>query len=202
MKTRLARALGDERAARLYEAFLRDTLSACAALEGVRRVLCFTPPEAADWFAALDPHAERLTQPAGDLGARLAHAFEHAFATGSTAVAAIGSDTPHLGAPVWRAALARLAPGRVVLGPTEDGGYYFVGLGDPRPGLFEDVDWSTPRVLLQTRERAKRLGLDVELLALSFDVDEPSDLARLRELLEANPEACPATRRDLTAAEA
>lgn len=158
---------------------MRDTLASCAALEGVRRLIAFTPPDAEAWFAALDPAAELVAQPAGDLGSRLQHAFAHAFASGAPAAAAIGSDTPHLGPAVWRAALARIAPGRVVLGPTDDGGYYFIGLAAPAPALFESIDWSTERVLAQTVAQARTLDLAVDLLEPSFDVDVRADLDRL-----------------------
>jgi len=194
VKTRLAARLGDELAARLAEAFLRDTLAQCARIPFVRLVLAFAPRDAARWFGQLDPQAELLEQREGDLGERLAHAFDHAFVTGARAVAAVGADTPHIDSATWSAALARIAPGRVVLGPTEDGGYWFLGLATPEPRLFEGVEWGSARVLDQTRERAEAIGLQVELLATAFDVDEPADFERLRELVLHGQADCPHTR--------
>ena len=194
VKTRLAAALGNQLAARLYEAFLRDTLTHCARIPLVRLIVAYAPRDAEGWFRALDPQAELIEQSGADLGERLARAIDHAFVTGSRAVAAIGSDTPHLDTATWSAALERIAPGRVVLGPTEDGGYWFLGQATPEPRLFEGVEWSSPRVLAQTRERAEAIGLEVELLPPAFDVDEPADLARLRELIESGRADCPETR--------
>jgi uncharacterized protein len=193
VKTRLARTLGERAAAELGEAFLRDTLRHCAAVRGARRVLCFEPASALDWFAALDPGASCSAQCEGDLGARLEEAFERAFAEGAPAVVALGSDAPHLHSACYEDALARAAPGRVVLGPSADGGYTLIGLAAPTPGLFADIPWSTPGVLAATVQRSRALGLEVELLAEGFDVDEAADLRRLRGLIEAGGADCPAT---------
>jgi 8-oxo-dGTP pyrophosphatase MutT (NUDIX family) len=48
-----------------------------------------------------------------------------------------------------------------------------------RPELFEDITFSTRRVLGDTLARVKEAGLQVHLLSSSYDVDEPSDLRRL-----------------------
>ena len=86
-----------------------------------------------------------------------------------------------------------MAPGvDVVLGPTEDGGYYLIGMRAPRAALFEDMAWSTPTVLGRTLERAQRLGLRVACLPAWFDVDTAADLERLGSSW-GGAGACPAT---------
>ena len=82
----------------------------------------------------------------------------------------------------------------VVLGPSEDGGYYLVGLNAPAPPLFEGVPWSTERVLDVTLDKAEMLGLRVHLLAAWFDVDTEADLNRLRCSLESGTAGAPRTR--------
>ncbi|MEK7191803.1 MAG: DUF2064 domain-containing protein, partial [Pseudomonadota bacterium] len=77
-----------------------------------------------------------------------------------------------------------LAQGRNVLGPTEDGGYYFIGLGAPHAGLFEGIDWGTDRVLAQTLERAKSLGVEFEWLPRLRDIDTAADLRRAAHAYE------------------
>lgn len=194
VKTRLARALGPEAAAELAAAFLADTLRHAASVRDARRLLCFAPPEAQAWFAELDRGAELVTQVAGDLGARLAAAFEHAFASGALHVLAIGSDAPQQDATVLELAFASLAPGRVVLRPSDDGGYTLVGLAARAPRLFEAIPWSTPDVLAASERRSRSLGLEVVRLEPGFDIDEASDLARLSAEIEAGRADCPATR--------
>ena len=68
----------------------------------------------------------------------------------------------------------------IVLGPTEDGGYYWIGMRHPHPDVFQGIAWSTSLVLAQTPERAQALGLAVRLLPSWYDIDRPEDLARLR----------------------
>ena len=68
---------------------------------------------------------------------------------------------------------------RVVLGPSDDGGYYLIGLKQNHRELFERIDWSTERVLNQTIERAKQFKIDVELLPSGYDVDDRVSLNRL-----------------------
>jgi glycosyltransferase A (GT-A) superfamily protein (DUF2064 family) len=77
----------------------------------------------------------------------------------------------------------------VALGPTEDGGYYAVGLRAPADGLFESVEWSTPRAYAQTARNAARAGLRLLKLPRWYDVDTPADLLRLRAELSADEAA-------------
>ena len=56
------------------------------------------------------------------------------------------------------------------------------------------------RVLQQTRERARTLGLELVTLTPTFDIDDVDDLARLREqLVHATPATCARTRELLIA---
>ena len=66
-----------------------------------------------------------------------------------------------------------------MLGPSDDGGYYLIGLRKLHHSLFEEIDWSTERVLGQTRQRARELNLEVELLPTGYDVDDATTLRRL-----------------------
>jgi hypothetical protein len=73
----------------------------------------------------------------------------------------------------------------MVLGGSDDGGYYLLGIKRLHPRLFEQIDWSTERVFNQTLDRAKAIGLQVELLPAWYDVDDAGTLERLRlELAE------------------
>jgi glycosyltransferase A (GT-A) superfamily protein (DUF2064 family) len=75
----------------------------------------------------------------------------------------------------------------VVLGGSDDGGYYLIGLKRLHQRLFEQIDWSTERVFQQTLERAREIGLEAELLPTWYDVDDGATLERLRgELLPAS----------------
>jgi hypothetical protein len=68
---------------------------------------------------------------------------------------------------------------RIVFGPSDDGGYYLIGMKKLHRRVFEEIDWSTERVADQTLERAAELGVKVELLPTWYDVDDRVTLRRL-----------------------
>ncbi len=195
VKTRLARAVGDEAALALYQAFLDDTCALTQGL-GARRVLAVA--------GAVDhPRIEHLgksqrlaveAQGEGDLGAKMAHAIAAHLPRGPVVI--IGSDAPTLPRAHLHQALDALMAADVVIGPSDDGGYYLVGARVPVPELFADVRWSTPEVLPTTL--ARLAGRSHVLLPAWHDVDSVEDLVRLRaELAALPPSVAPATRRVL-----
>lgn len=179
VKTRLAPALGPRGAAEAYRRMAGAVASELQRLRGHRVVWVYDAhPDFPDlaWLA-LDS-AEIWPQAAGDLGERLAAAFERAFREGGGSVCAVGMDSPGLPAERFREARDALGAADVVLGPAEDGGYYLIGLAAWRPELFQDIPWSTDRTLSETLRRAETLGLKVALLPPYFDVDTPADYER------------------------
>jgi rSAM/selenodomain-associated transferase 1 len=198
-KTRLCPPLSPAQAAALYEALLRDTLELAVGLEGVRLAIAVTPPEATGYFRRISPAGATLLPVAGaDIGACLDQVLSRLLQAGHAQALACNSDGPTLPPAYLRQAVALLEESDVVLGPSEDGGYYLIGLKRPRPGLFQGIAWSTGRVLAQTVERAETLGLSVALTPPWYDVDTASDLDRLQaELTSLPPQALPHTRRFL-----
>jgi rSAM/selenodomain-associated transferase 1 len=183
VKSRLHAALTEARATELYRCFLLDRLDALAAVPGIARVVAFTPPAARTQMAALAPAGFRLVAQEGDdLTERLTRLFDRLMAEGHPAALAMDSDSPTLPMAYVADAARALVAGEadVVLGPSEDGGYYLIGVRAPRPELFEDVPWSTADVLEVTLARARGLGLRVRLLPAWFDVDTEADFQRLR----------------------
>lgn len=183
VKTRLAAALGGEPASQIYRHFVTTLVTRFRGCADTR-VLCFTPQEQAPAFVAL-AGAEWTAKPQaqGDLGARMASFFEDCFRNGAEQVVLIGSDSPTLPAGYVASAFGLLHDADVVLGPTDDGGYYLVGAARGVAGIFEGIDWSTPRVWEQTVARLGALGLSHATLPSWYDVDELVDLKRLRDEL-------------------
>ena len=196
-KTRLCPPLTPAAAAALYEALLRDTIELGAGLEGVRLAIAVTPPEATGAFRRMSPTDAILLPVTGaDIGDCLSQVLGRLLAAGHCRAIALNSDGPTLPATYLRQAVARLDGADVVLGPSEDGGYYLIGLKQPRPELFREIEWSSERVTAQTLARAEAMGLSVTLLPPWYDVDTVTDLDRLRAELAALPaEALPHTRR-------
>src|SRR5437016_5066197 len=97
----------------------------------------------------------------------------------------INSDSPTATAGAFCEAVAQLqsADDRIVLGPSDDGGYYLIGMRKVHRRLFQEIDWSTDRVFAQTLERAREIGLNVHVLPKFYDVDDGPTLRRLCEEL-------------------
>lgn len=187
-KTRLCPPLRPEESAALSGCFLRDTTANIA--DAVRAlpagaahgVAVYTPVGAEAAFDGLLPAGfTLLAQRESGFGERLQGAAEDLLAVGFRSLCLIDSDSPTLPPGALRAAVEALArPGeRVVLGPSEDGGYYLIGLPAAHRLVFEDIAWSTARVDAQTRERAAEIGLPVEILPTWYDVDDGPTLRLL-----------------------
>lgn len=120
----------------------------------------------------------------GDLGERMARAFEESFSEGSPATVIIGSDCPALNAASLAAAFDGLTRHRVVLGPATDGGYYLVGLTQPVPELFRGIAWGTGTVLSESLRVLEQVEQPPFLLARLADVDRPEDLTAWQKIVQ------------------
>jgi uncharacterized protein len=180
-KTRLIPALGAERAASLAHQMLNATLkhAVAAALGPVD--LCVTPDRNHDAFttAVRQLGVTLSDQGGGDLGERMARAFERVLRDASRALL-IGTDVPALDADYLRAAARALDDHDAVFGPAADGGYTLVGLKRAERGLFAGMRWSHPAVMAHTRDRLAAIGLRHLELPVLHDIDEPDDLRHLK----------------------
>lgn len=192
-KTRLMPLLTAEEAAAVSAAFLRDVTEniQCAARAiPIHGCIAYAPAEAAALFPphiatgtglVLADGSVRLPTRVRGLGRSLLHAIQTMLGAGHGAACVLNSDSPNLPTMLLVNAAAALLeqPGRVVLGPAEDGGYYLLGVTKPHAHLFEDIAWSTETVAESTRIRARALGLELIELAPWYDVDDPASLLRL-----------------------
>ena len=189
VKTRLCPPLSLQDAAALYRCFLLDSITKISQIEAATPVLSYAPATAQPVFETLAPGWTLIPQQGRDLGARMADCFAQLFAREYTGVLLTGSDLPTLPAEVFHQALdlLRTPETDVVLGPSEDGGYYLIGLRTLYPALFHDMTWSTPQVFADTVQRAEHLGLGIALLPRWYDIDTPADLIRLRHAVTQDP---------------
>ena len=197
VKTRLCPPLSPAQAADLGRAFLRDKIAQLRALPGVTPVIAFAPEDERALFARLAPGFTLVPQRGDDLGARLHSTLDELLRRGHAAALAIDSDTPTLPSELLEEAVRvfESADVDVVLGPTEDGGYYLVGVRAARRELFDAIPWSTAAVLTTTLAHARTAGLRTVCLPSWFDVDTPADLERLRAALDATAAGAGQTRR-------
>ena len=203
-KTRLTPELGEEGAARLAGAFLKDITARLATelVSKIRLMLCYDPPDAREKFKTLlatpDIIVKRfslLAQGKGDLGERLAAAAQRIRNTSSGPLVFIGTDSPDLPLEIIAMAFDHASNGKAYLKPAHDGGYVCLGL--PSSALhtvFFDIDWSGPDTCRQQAARLRELGVPTVVANSKWwDVDEPRDLLPLRERLEMNPGIAPLT---------
>jgi glycosyltransferase A (GT-A) superfamily protein (DUF2064 family) len=155
--------------------------------ERASAIAVYTPVGAESAYDGILPADFSLLPQRGDkFGERLYFAVEDLFKYGFASVCLIDSDSPTVPAENFANAVdwLRTSGNRVVLGPSDDGGYYLIGVNKPHRQLFEQIDWSTEHVLNQTIQRATEIGLEMQLLPTGYDVDDGASLRRLcNELL-------------------
>ncbi len=200
VKTRLLGALSPAEARRLYVTFLSDTFALMEDVreerEGLSLALCYTPEGEEEAFEEVEREGSLMVLQRGEnLGERLTNCFADLFALGFESVVVIGADSPTLpGECVFDAFECFETDDDVVIGPTEDGGYYLVGMRKLHKRIFEDIAWGGAGVLDATIERAREAGLNLVLLPEWRDVDTTEDFERLKLELEENRDLAKFTR--------
>jgi glycosyltransferase A (GT-A) superfamily protein (DUF2064 family) len=63
-----------------------------------------------------------------------------------------------------------------VLGPSNDGGYYLLGMNQLYSELFANKEWSTESVAPATIQDFRNLALEYDLLTELTDIDNEEDL--------------------------
>jgi len=132
----------------------------------------------AGFFQNLEPRPVIKHQYGADLGERMHLAIAEGLGQYS-AVVLIGSDCPAISSNYLRNALYALKRVDVVLGPAADGGYVLIALKKADRSVFTGIDWSTSRVLQQTRSRLQASQLSCFELPVLNDIDRPADLVYL-----------------------
>jgi uncharacterized protein len=190
VKTRLSPPFDSHQAAALNIAFLQDTLACLkevAATAAATTVISYTPIGEEANFTGIVPDDVALIPQRGEgFGERLRYTAEDLFAAGFSAVCLIDSDSPTVPKAAYVKAVQRLLDNEdcAVLGPSDDGGYYLLGVNALHSRLFEDIAWSTAVVAEQTKQRALEIDLPLYFLPTWFDVDDHQTLIRLyKELL-------------------
>ncbi|MGE4423514.1 MAG: TIGR04282 family arsenosugar biosynthesis glycosyltransferase [Pseudodesulfovibrio sp.] len=198
VKTRLAGPATLEDAAAFYAVMVEDVLARLTGAIGADLLVCFTPAAHGEAMRAwLGEDRRFLAQRGADLGGRMAGGFADAFAMGYDRVVLTGSDIPGLTPAIVRRGLDALAPGRAVLGPAEDGGYYLVGFHRDGfvPALFDEAEWGGSGVCARAVERLRGAGKEAAVLDRLADLDTVDGL---RAMLDSKD--CPLTGRALALA--
>jgi len=187
-KTRLCPPLTYQEAARLYEALLLDTIDATSQLNGIDLAIAITPPDSQDYFEDISPPGTLLIPViCEDIGDCLNQVLTLLLDRGYSKAMALNGDGPTLPGEYIHQAFDLLDDHDLVFGPSEDGGYYLVGLKEATSEIFKGIEWSTHQVLEQCLAICQRLGLKVGFSPIWYDVDTEEDIDRLRAELERIP---------------
>ncbi|MFC1807964.1 TIGR04282 family arsenosugar biosynthesis glycosyltransferase [Candidatus Omnitrophota bacterium] len=176
VKTRLAKEIGKEKAALLYASFVKSIVERTRS-RYYKQVIFFSPSnrkkEFKDW---LGRDIEFTAQKGSDLGARMADAFKISFSKNAEKVIIIGTDSPHIDNKRIEQAFKMLRKHEAVIGPSQDGGYYLLGLSRFTPKVFGGISWSTDKVFDQSVNILENERISYSILPAGFDIDVAGDL--------------------------
>jgi len=173
VKTRLGETIGMENSCKLAKAFLKDLITEHSGRSYELKI--FTPttfPIQKYTKKNIGVHKQK----GENLGEKMFNAFKQLHKHYEKVII-IGSDMPHLPTKIIKKAIKHLENKDVVLGPTEDGGYYLIGMKEAN-NIFEKVHWSTKTVLQETIKNIKKKKLTYALLSKSYDIDTIKELRK------------------------
>ena len=164
VKTRLSPPLTLAQAAELAAASLDVTLAAALQVNASRRILYFD----GNLLPARSEHFEVIPQATGGLDERIASIFDRC----ADPAVLIGMDTPQVTPELLAPAFAENAwETDAWFGPASDGGFWALGLADPRGFLVRGVPMSRDDTGARQRARLESAGLTVRDLPVLTDVD-------------------------------
>ena len=174
VKTRLASSLGEDKALSIYLALCERVRNVCLGFSGKCYVYYsdYIPSEPDLWED--DFFIKRKQYSVADLGLRMKAAFNELLPVHSS-VRLIGTDIPHLSTDLLEASILYLKNTDVILGPSDDGGYYLIGMKKTNDFLFNNMTWSIDTVLSETIQRISMNNKTYYLLKTLTDIDTADD---------------------------
>ena len=166
----------------LFREFIRQTLTRHSNLAGSRTMYVWPADRVADFEDLATDSWCVDCQTDGDLGRRMRNFFQRTLdSSGVTRAVLIGSDSPRLPVERIHEAFTALHSNHLVLGPSQDGGYYLIGMSHQVCDVFEGVTWSSPEVFEQTVAIVERQSLKWHRLPEHNDIDDIEDLRMLEQ---------------------
>jgi uncharacterized protein len=193
VKTRLAQGFPVEAVTELYCCLLEDTMALARSLSNVAVSIMCPASDVEELMRLTRGMVGVVAQKGEGLAAGLISVFTHFAASGRERVVAFNSDSPHLPASVLGNAFEALTGHDLVVGPTDDGGYYLVGAKAAHPSLFEADGMGTKGALEALMARARGLRLSIGFMDPFYDIDVEGDLSRLAAELSLAPARAPRT---------
>ena len=174
VKTRLAADIGNKRALDVYQKLLAYTRGVVQKLNVTKQVWYSSSIDFSDNWGE-DQFIKKL-QKGDNLGERMQEAFRQGFREGFGRILIIGSDCPALSDQHLLSAYEELECNDVVLGPSQDGGYYLLGMNHYIPELFINKSWSRDSLYGETIKTLDQLHKSWGELEELNDIDTLDDL--------------------------
>lgn len=204
VKTRLATLFDYVKAAKLSEAFLKDTIVLVNSMQvNLLKFIYFFPEDYFDYFKSIAGDSWNiLVQKGSNLGEKLFNAFKeqsinkrgnnntlggdgnHKY---NNKIIIIGSDSPTLPVDLIQRAISELDEYEIVVGPAYDGGFYLLGVKKLPRKIFNNVRWSTIYTLSDLLENVHKLKINYTLLPEWYDIDDIMGLEMMKKTLKLTP---------------
>jgi glycosyltransferase A (GT-A) superfamily protein (DUF2064 family) len=178
-----------------YCCLLEDTLALALSLDGVEVAIMCPDSDINELARLAGKEVSVVAQKGEGLAAGLTSVFAHFAGDHQRRTIAFNSDSPHVPGSVLEDAFTRLAEHDVVVGPTDDGGYYLVGAKASHSALFARGGMGTSSALERLLTSVRALELSVGFSDPFYDIDVADDLTRLAAELRLAPTKAPRTAR-------
>lgn len=179
VKKRLANEIGEDAALTAYESMLEATIGNVSRLKGID-IYGFYEGEGTSLNPLPSITVPLISQKGFNLGERMYKAIQWLFDNGYQKVSLIGTDSPDLPLAFIKDAFQKLDSYELVIGPSEDGGYYLIGMKKPLDTVFKNIKWGSNKVLKDTITNAYAAEISYFLLSEWYDIDDLNSLNRWR----------------------
>lgn len=184
-KTRMMPYLSADQCAELQRCMLKDLAVTTEKLykNGTDVIVAYTGGNSflKETFAGIA--CEYIEQRGDNLGYKMENAISDVMSMGYDRVVLIGSDIPDLDEESIEEAFELLDENDIVLGPTEDGGYYLIGMDEIHKEAFKLEHYGTGSVYEETLKALEEAGLTIAEADEYQDIDTPEDVAEYRSYM-------------------
>lgn len=181
VKTRMIPKLGAENVAKLQEAFITDLLRK---LKGKYQIILAVN---GDYPEEWNPGVEKIIkQPPGKLDEKICNVLKQ-ITWEYEKVVLIGSDVPQLDQRTIQTAFSFINKETIVIGPTNDGGFYLIGMMHGYENILLDIPMSQGKDLEIIKKRMEDHEINLIELEELIDIDEIEDLKKVKLDPSQNP---------------
>ena len=174
-KTRLMPRYTPEQCAELHLCFLKDIAREIAKTDADIYV-SYTGGEPEKLRIVFGDAAAYMEQEGENLGDRMLNAIKSVKSYGYDKIVLIGSDVPELSAPTIQDAFSKLDVADTVIGPTQDGGYYLIGMNEVCEYAFNVEQYGVSTVYEDTVHSLNESGHTVIATDSYQDIDDANDV--------------------------